>query len=232
MARYTLPVDVNRRKGSVGGSCFQRVGVQYIIRHRTVPTKKRTNRKRKVANLFGSLSSQHKALTSGNRSQWLSQASNYPRTDSLGNGYTFNGLNMQVGSNANLRNNNQSQIAQPVSGSTPADLLIDFTLCSFSTNDLTIRASVPIVPAGYRYALYASVPVTQMPARPNLKSMRLLYTVGEGGDTNSNIFSNWLARFPGVAWSPGQRIVLAFRQMPINTGQWSNPVFAQSSPIF
>jgi len=232
MARYTLPPATARLNRSRGGSTFTRNATQFIIRTRRVPTLKRTRKSSRAYSMFGALSTQYRSLTSGNRTQWTAEAPNYPRTNSLGDGYTFSGLNMQIGSNANLRNNGQSQLAQPASGSTPTGLTITSTTSQLSASLLQVVASTPIVPAGERYALYASRPVTQMPASPSIRDCKLLYTVGEGGSTTANIYGNYIAAYPGIQWINGQVIYFTFRKLDLNTGQWSDMNFAQGDPIF
>lgn len=231
MARYTLPIDVDRSKGSIGGSCFQRNATQFTIRHRSVPTKKNTIRRRKASNLFGSLSSQFKSLTSGNRTQWNSESPNYPRVDSLGNPYEFNGLNMQVGSNANLRNAIHPQIAEPANGSTPATITVFNTIPDFGSSLLIVVASIQVVPPGEVYILYGSAPVTQMPLNPSLNDMRLVTFFNAGDNTFANIFTEYDTAFPNIPWQVGQRLFFAFRRLDLTIGQWSEPVFAQSDPI-
>lgn len=231
MARYSKPIDVDRLNRSRGGSVFTRSGSNFTIRSRRIPRVKWSVKQARAYSKFAALSTQFRSLTSGNRTEWTNAAPSFTRVNSLGVPYTFNGLNMQIGSNANLTNANLAKLAEPLNDTPSATLAADTISISWVGNTMQISATGVVVPAGEVWQLFLSQPVTNIPALPSLTDCRLMYNATEGVNTLSQIMPLYDQVFPGISKPAGSIVYGTFRRLSTQNGQWSEPDWFASPPI-
>lgn len=102
MAIYILAGSSDRPTGSRLGCTFQKAGVNFIIRRRTVPKQKRTEKQSAVKNRFDHVTKKWRTLSAAEQTTFDNEVANYPRTDSLGNIYYMRANALQNSSNISL----------------------------------------------------------------------------------------------------------------------------------
>lgn len=222
MAIYSLPGSANRIAGSRRGATFQKAGTNFIIRKRAVPVQKRTSTQSRSKSLLGSTSQRWRTLSSGDQSTWKTEAPNYPRTDSLGNMYTFNGSNMQVGSNMNLELTGNSPIASPPAGGVGPAPTAESPLILLGANFANFPFTPHVTPAGtaIRLYIYKAAATEQAQGNPNL--YRLVHTYQPGEDSfGNNIITVLRSAVLDLDDFVNGWVLYAFASVDLSTGQLS-----------
>jgi hypothetical protein len=219
MAIYTLQSMVSRIAGSRRGITFQKSGVQFSIRRRTVPVQKRSSRQSQQKNNFDHVQKQWRSLSGVQQATFAAAAPSYPRTDSLGNVYTLEPSALQTSTNRNQFASGASDILAvgaplPSLTITPTSNIIDTGTSSF-TNDW-----VPTpIPAGYQYQIFVSKPSPLSIRSRSPKSEQLVFS-GAGLSTGTgNIYTQLVAALGNLTQAVGQWVFVTLWIIDGNTGQ-------------
>jgi len=203
---YTFQDLSPRIAGSRGGAVFQKIGSQFVIRHRSVPCNKRTPRQTRQRNRFESIQTRWYELTPEQRATFLDQVANYPRTDSLGNSYNISPINLQQSMNTNniiagipLIEEAQAPVAFP----------------GFTAGSMAIVPSVPIaifpidpavVPTNFALIIYTTAPLSPGQLTPGTPFLHLA-TLTEGINTNLvNLVDNYINDHGSIQGKEGMQV--------------------------
>jgi hypothetical protein len=218
MAIYKLQPLVDRIAGSRKGITFQKAGTNFIIRNRTIIVQKRTPSQSYVKSLLASRAQFFRTLNPGQRNSFVSKAPLYPRTDSLGNIYTFGGLQLQVfvNVNAEILGDPPLLIAKnPVVYPNQVYAQLGFAeIPQFL--EAQIRDALTLldytIPAGFDAKVYFTAGLSPGQNQPPDFEYKLVSVLPSGFDTeNHNYYSDYLLRFPPLFAGSGLQIWSAFK---------------------
>lgn len=159
MGKYILAVDVDRFHGSRGGSTFQKCGQVFSIRKRNTPVQKRSASQSRVKSTFNVVRKNYKTLSAPDKATFESEASNYPRTDSLGNVYFLHGNILHASSNLNLAGAGLPFIPSIPSPASFTPFTVTLFAMDIATGDVNVSLSLGNVPADQTLQVFMSRPL-------------------------------------------------------------------------
>jgi hypothetical protein len=224
MAKYLLNPDYTRPIGSIGGACFQKIGGVFTIRHRSVPTDKRSIRQTQSRMRFDSIQKNYKTLSSPGKASFADLSINFPRVNSLGETYYVSGPNLQASSNISLNAANLP-VLDFMQG--PVDYPI-FHIEEIAVQNSTSFAAFVIepnnVPEFFSLLLYATRPLPYA-GLSDTEIFRLIHTFPAGVDTSDfngwNAYSSVYGNTTGFA---GYVVYAYFQMLSIDNGQRGSTV--------
>lgn len=219
MAKYLLTFGTDRFSGSRGGSTFQKAGVTFVIRKRSVPVQKKSPEQTQKQNQFASVSQNWRKLNTTAKDSFADEAINYPRLDSLGNSYLLNGQQLQHSSNLNLNENDLPQITtMPVASAIPA-IAFPVIVTDIGISLLSIQFAPPIIPAGVTLQIFCSAPQSQGKTIESLGNLKALISYPSGSVQGGNIFTIYESIFGPLQGAIGQSLTAWGRYIQDSTGQ-------------
>lgn len=223
MAKYILPVAVDRFKGSRGGSVFQKTGRVFSIRKRSAPTQKRTAKKQASMNRMGSIQTQYRDLTNTEKSTFPPETVNYPRTNSLGETYEMTGPQLYSSSNNNARIAGTPPItSMPSPVVFPSFSFLDAQAEVISRLSTSVTSPI-VVPAGFTLLIDWSQPVPVEISTDSI-TWRNIFQVQAGTQTDDE---NWYDQAEQAFGDLSNRIGWIYYQrgtlLSVDTGQRGIP---------
>ncbi len=226
MAKYTLPEDVSRMKGSRGGSTFQKSGQVFSIRKRNVPVQKRSIKQSQSKNTFEHVQSNFRTLTPSEQSNIGGQAGDYERTDSLGNVYAMTAGQMFASSNINLVNS-----GLPIVKVIPDPVVypvFDFNSIALIASEerVEFELEISIVPDGFTMFAFTSAILSNGTSDIASQELKLIHVYAEGDDTGLNVYTDFIKAWGTWENRTGLSVWVRIIFSSNDTGQKS-PVFEQ-----
>lgn len=198
MARYLLAEDVDRFKGSLQGSTFQRSGKVFSIRKRNVPVQKRTAKQSQVKNNFDFVQKRWKDLSGPEQASFAAQTGNNLRTDSLGNTYELRSDQLQSSTNLNQIVSELPPLSTIVAPIAYVPFVPDTWGVDGLAEGMTLSLLPDLVQAGTTLRILSgALAITQQAFTK--RDCSLFATLPAGTDTNTiDYWSQFIARYP--AW--------------------------------
>lgn len=227
----TFTVPGTRRRGSIGGATFQKIGSVYCIRHRSVPTDKKRERQTAQRQRFDVFQKFWRTLDSMEKQSFSDEAPSFPRTDSLGNVYEISGINLQQSSNTFLHAADQP----PITEAKPPAVFPNFTIVSLQitidTQDFDLVTNPAIVPAGYSMFIYATRPVSPAQLTPTTTFFLLGVLPAGSNTTMINPYATYEDMVGSLSSSAGLVVGVSLQLLDLDTGQPGTTVYSLSPPI-
>ena len=213
MASIKLGAIVSDIRGSIGGTVFSRNRYGAYAKERTAPVQPRTSKQTAVRNLFASLTSAWRDLTTGQKVAWNTTGSLIPTVDRLGTtrflsgAQTFVRVNM-VRDSVGLAVSNLPPTSAVVFNITAAS-----TLAHATTNSVVITPTSTGTASDY-YQVFCSAPLSPGTTFVGKSQYRLLL-VDAGDSATLDVSTAYTAQFGTMgALQIGQRIFV--KLVPVN----------------
>jgi hypothetical protein len=230
MAKYLLTFGTDRIAGSRGGATFQKAGVTYVIRKRSVPVQKHSELQSAKQNQFASVNHNWRKLNTTEKDSFADEAVNYPRVNSFGDQYLINGQQLQSSTNINLQENSLPQITtMPPAASLPV-ITDEILIADATLSELSIQFEPVIVPAGVSLQIFASRPHSPGRVINSVNDLQLLVTWPAGIVQGGNLFSIYESVIGPLSGATGQRLTAFGRYIQHSSGQ-VGPFSQISNPI-
>lgn len=219
MARYLLATGVDRFKGSLQGSTFQRSGKVFSIRKRNVPVQKRSSAQSQVKNHFDFVQKRWKNLSGAEQASFAAETGNNLRTDSLGNTYELRADQLQSSTNLNQISTEQPPIDTIQSPIAFVPITVDAFTLDISAPVFDIVPQLPNVQTGCNMNVF--IMRMQVTQRAFSKAdCRLLGTLPSGFFTPfKDWYPDYIALFPGQTFIVGQFIPIYIEIVQNDSGQ-------------
>jgi hypothetical protein len=230
MAKYILTFGTDRFTGSRGGATFQKAGVTFVIRKRSVPVQKKSPQQTAKQNTFASVAQRWRELSPAEKLSFINETPNYIRTDSLGNPYELSGQQLQSSSNLNLIINDLPPITTlPAASSIPA-ITGNAAGVVLSAQIAAFAYTPDPVPAGVSLQIFVSRPVSQGTILTNITDLKLLVTYPGGSSPGSNEWNAYTALFGNINNTAGMLVYYFGRYIQESTGQ-TGPISQEFTEI-
>ena len=207
----TFQDSFTRVRGSFGGATFQKIGTSFAIRHRAGIVNKRTARQTQSRNRFEFVQGIWRELSPTEKASYVDQAVNYPRTNSIGEVYTFSGINLQNAVNTNAQTQGEPIITTMPAPQPPPAIDLDTPVYHLATEEFFIETNPSVLPGTHSMLIYATRPVS--PGELTNQSM-FIYMIGVPpgqAPNNFNFFTEYVQRFAPNENNVGQLIHVALQ---------------------
>jgi hypothetical protein len=239
MASIKLSAIVSAARGKVGGNVFSANKAGAFVRTYVKPTNRNTTAQQYVRNLFGTLSSAWRNLTSDVRLQWNNMAVHYPYMNRLGDMSTYTGqqlynkLQGNINACANARVIYQAPPALLTTPSTPQEFFplvngidtIDVNANQIPLLNLLIDGN-QIVPAGYGVIIEATAPLSIGIGSPQKGLFKAIGFISENGDlTDTALWDELFTGYVDVFGVPriDDRMYIQAKQVCYRSGEATVP---------
>jgi hypothetical protein len=220
-----------RQRGSSGGATFQKIGVNYAIRHRVPIVNKRTSRQTHSRNRFESIQQFWRTLDSGEKQTFADEVANYPRTDSLGNEYLIQPINLQNIVNTNAETQGLPRLTEMEPPQPPPAISFDFAAIDISGQAMDIITTPQVLPGTHSMLIYVTRPVSPGQLSPGVPFVYLGMVPPSTDTAAFNYFAAYRDLFGVDSTNIGQifHVVLQFiSQVNFMSGL---SIYANSEPI-
>lgn len=229
MAKFLAGVGFGQASGSVAGTTYSHNKFGAYMRNRAQPVNPATSFQATTRSRFGNLSQQWRALTSAQRTAWITQAVNITLVDPLGQQYNPSGSQYFVGLNANRVALGLAIATTPPALQTQA-VITALTVTAVGATAVVTVTFAPAIAAASYYELLATAPMSAGKTFIRQSQFKTLVYLGNADTSPYVATTAYAARFGTLAAGDVGKLIV-FRLRPFSSNGYAGVPFDARSIV-
>ena len=195
MAIVKFPPGSPGENKSYQGATFSQNGSGFIIRKKVKPLYKLTERNSISRANFRNVVSNYRIQSPGEKAAWTTKSPQFPRVNSLGQGYTLQGNQLYTGLNQNRVNSDLPiNTTAPDAAVFPMRSITSF-LMDVDPVDLSLQLDSNLVPPNFNFLFWSSNIYSSQRALSFPQDYKLIQEFTPGTYPQFDISTNWQQAF-------------------------------------